>query len=97
MIFSLDLCPNCNAPWYKEKYLYLAECSCGMRVGSTLLSVKMINSVRKTLGEYVIEWRYSDECVYFETSGILLPILGYLPWLPYDITLEQFKVYLTFQ
>lgn len=78
-------CPNCFTPWdiYKTTI-----CSCGLHAN---VMVDKIISVEIYLLKANIVWYNTGVCIMYPSKGSI-----HMPWLPFDVTEEQLKLYLTF-
>lgn len=83
---------------------YPKRCECGMQIVQ-LRSIRhvgsKISSLEKIMGKYSIRWNFdTNYCEMFDTPAVAdhRPVIfgKKMPWLNLDITLDQFKIYLTF-
>ena len=101
-------CPACRTPWDKSNFLpeeqlfhgvdgqkrYYFECPCGMQV--TGYKYGVIKVIRKYLGtEYVAVWTDNDNgsswLCKMKPDQVKIDVQ-----IPFDLTHEQLKLYLTF-
>jgi len=88
-------CPRC------EQELFRPYCDdCNVYISPTLVRWDFQNDIKS----FSIYWNLKTHVCYFEPFYFELPGITYmntiphidLPWLPFDVSLEQIKVYLVF-
>jgi len=91
-------CPRCLIPWQSKTNDH--TCQCGMLIAEIheseiiALKIKFTNEIND---QYIIYWNDDGFGYYFivNENQNLLGGATYA-WLPYDITLQQLKLYITF-
>ena len=95
--FNKSKCPRCHSFWndYHLGRPILCVSGCGMSIwaGNTIEGVQVI---KLTFEDYSIFWGFNGDCN-IQNYKCDPPKITRLGWLPFDITLEQLKIYLTFQ
>jgi len=104
MIYHFPECPNCKGPWVAEDH-YRDCYECQLIWHPTTLLEYVSKTVTQNLHVY---WTAAGDCrvdiftryeyEYGKTSGLVgvSSKTVEMPYLPYDITEEQLKLYMTF-
>ena len=88
---TFPVCPRCSHDWIKEEQTFWDCPICGMSYNPSK------NCMNLLLEDFLVYW-FPEENIsylYCYPSSLSLKRIK-LPFLPYDITLDKLKLYLTF-
>jgi len=86
-------CPRCNSLWDSIK---VHKCTCGLYVLYVSPTEGVLDYSLDNFCGYDIQWAMKEQECYIYVVGDNTDQYFILPFLPFDITEDQFKIYLTF-